>query len=362
MPDETKQAVWCDTQIDGPHKEWKGEVFVENARPYNKVASRVNNSLGRVVFRRKAPLDFLKYDVLFSHFGYRAWHDYMYVKGLPLKKIVRFYGCDIGITPKQPGWIVRYKRIFDEYDILLCEGPHMANELKEIGAPEDKIRWVHLGIDPNLVAKELTPVAELVNPLCILIAGTFSEKKGFEYALEGIKTFAEDTNYPTRLTLIGDSSHSLCKDVCRKSNIEALIREMQFLRNIDIIKSTYVPLNELYAAMKRNLVFVSPSVTASNGDIEGGFPVTLTHATANGMILIGTDHCDLPEIVRDDVNGYVCEQRSSNNISQCLKRLIDSDETSLSEKRKASLQLVSEEFNATKLAKNILNTISEKAF
>ena len=360
MPDGVEQAIWCDTRIAGPHNEWTGQVFVERPTLYNRVSGCINNSLGCIVVRRKAPLDFTKYNVLFSHFGYRAWHDSLYLKGFPLKKIVRFYGCDVGLTAKQPGWMKKYKRIFDEYDLMLCEGPHMANELENIGAPREKIRWIHLGIDPNLVAKELTPTEKLFNPLCILIAGTFTEKKGIEYALEGISKFACETEYPVHLTLIGDSPPSLSKELCRKKDIEHLIEKMHLLKNIQLVKKGYVPLYELNAIMKKNLIFISPSVEANNGDIEGGFPVTLTHAAANGMILIGTDHCDLPEIVHDQVNGYICEQKSSQSISDCLKRFININQASVSEKRKASLQIVLKNFNAKLLADQMCKILSEE--
>ena len=360
MPDEVEQGVWCNRLVEGPHTSWNGEVFVQKHDIYSKVAGILYCRFGRFMLRPKGLINFKNYDVIFSHFGYRAWHDYLYLRGLPLKKIVRFYGCDVGLTAKQPGWMKKYKRIFDEYDLMLCEGPHMANELENIGAPREKIRWIHLGIDPDNVANELTPIEKLFNPLCILIAGTFTEKKGIEYALEGISKFACETEYPVHLTLIGDSPPSLSKELCRKKDIEHLIEKMHLLKNIQIVKKGYVPLDELNAIMKKNLIFISPSVEANNGDIEGGFPVTLTHAAANGMILIGTDHCDLPEIVHDQVNGYICEQKSSQSISDCLKRFININQASLSEKRKASLQIVSKDFNAKLLANQMCKILSEE--
>ncbi len=357
MPDGVEQGVWCDRLVDGPHTSWNGEVFVQKHGIYSKVASTLNSHLVQFMPRPKGVVNFKNYDVIISHFGFRAWHDYFYVRGLPLKKVVRFYGFDIGITPYQPGWMAKYQRIFQEYNLLLCEGPYMAKELEKLGAPKDKIKWVYIGIDPNLVAVKLISIAELINPLHILVAGTFTEKKGIEYALEGVLQFARETGTSIKLTLVGDSSPTLRKDCCRKEAIEKNIREIKLEKNIQFVRKKYVPLKKLYSIMKKNLVFIAPSIRSASGDMEGGFPVTLTHAAANGMILIGTDHCDLPEIVRDRFNGYTCQQRSPESISMCLKKITTSDIDSLCKKRIKSIELVLENFNAKLCEKTIYDYI-----
>ncbi len=359
MPDGVEQAVWCNTLIEGPHNAWKEKVFKENSNLYNNLARRINNRMGEVMLKRKSPDDIFRYDALFSHFGNRAWHDYQYVKGFPLKKIVRFYGVDIGLTPRQPGWMKRYEKIFKEYDLLVCEGPYMARELEKLGAPNSKIKCLYLGIDPGLVATELIATEKLIKPLCILIAGTFTEKKGIEYALQGVLQFAQETKYPVRLTLIGDINPAIRLHLSKKEIIEKISAKIKLEKNIKFFHKSYVPLNELYSQMKENLVFISPSVTAKGGDIEGGFPVTLTHAAANGMILIGTDHCDLPEIVRDQINGYVCKQRSPSSIKECLDRLVNHENKSLQKKRGSSLEIVNNEFNAKVLGKRLTELVSE---
>jgi colanic acid/amylovoran biosynthesis glycosyltransferase len=43
--------------------------------------------------------------------------------------------------------------------------------------------------------------------------------------------------------------------------------------------------------------FLHPSLTASNGDSEGGAPTTILEAQAMGMPIVSTTHADIPNVV-----------------------------------------------------------------
>lgn len=353
MPDEVKQTVWCDRLIDGPHKNWNGEIWIHYPTLYERLVNKI-----AFYFRKPLPINFRnysfsKYDILFSHFGYRAWHDYQYVQKVAIKKIVRFYGCDIGITPKLSGWGKRYKIIFDVYDLFICEGPYMAKQLEILGAPKDKIKWLHIGIDPSLIVKDLIPTKYLIEPLCIMIAGTFTEKKGIEYALKGILQFVKKIPINIKLTVVGDVNPREPDQLKTKYRINNIINILRKEKKVSIKQTGYVPLSTLISLMRKNLVIISPSVRAKNGDIEGGLPVTLTYAAAEGMILIGTDHCDLPEIVQNNKNGFICKEKSSEDICEALISLVSSDLSICDKMRKNSQEIVRTEFNSINLGNQI---------
>jgi colanic acid/amylovoran biosynthesis glycosyltransferase len=355
MPTEVKQTVWCDQLIEGPHTAWNGRVWLHQPTVFEKIANRLCGYCRQrpAIYARMN--SFTQYDIIFSHFGYRAWRDYQFVKDTPIKKVVRFYGCDVGVTPKQPGWMEKYKILFDAYDLFICEGPYMAKELEKLGAPKEKIKWLHIGIDPMLISDELTDVRSLIDPLCILIAGTFTEKKGIEYALEGILQFVREKQQKVKLTIVGDANPAAPDQVATKYRINQIMDLLRKEGSVEVVQTGYIPLSRLISLMKENLILISPSVTAKDGDIEGGFPVTLTHAAVQGMILIGTDHCDLPEIVRDGLNGFVCGQKSSDDICAALKRIRDFDLFHLNEMRKKSQTIVKSEFNQVHICSKLFN-------
>jgi len=355
MPEDVEQTVWCDRLIDGPQTEWHGRIWVCYPTIFERIFYKINRFSWHPLPIYGRCNNFSEFDIVFSHFGYRAWRDYQYVKGRAIKKVVRFYGCDIGVSPKQPGWLDLYKKIFDEYDLLICEGPYMAKELESLSAPREKIKWLHLGIDPALLTKDVSPTEELIDPLCILIAGTFTEKKGIEYALEGVLQFIRENRQKVKLTLVGDANPYAKDQLETKYRISQIIEQLRKEKNIEVIQTGYISLSTLITLMQKNLLFISPSVTAKNGDIEGGFPVTLTHAAAQGMILIGTDHCDLPEIVRDRQNGFICRQNSSSDVFEMLKMISKMNLIDTNAMRNRSVEIVRCEFDQVKLGYELRN-------
>jgi len=66
---------------------------------------------------------------------------------------------------------------------------------------------------------------------------------------------------------------------------------------------------------------MSPSVTAEDGDTEGGLPVTLIEMAASGMPVVTTDHCDIPELVVAGVTGLQAPERNVDQLAEHLRWL-----------------------------------------
>jgi colanic acid/amylovoran biosynthesis glycosyltransferase len=63
---------------------------------------------------------------------------------------------------------------------------------------------------------------------------------------------------------------------------------------------------------------LSPSLTASDGDSEGGSPVSITEALASGMPVISTAHADIPEVVKHNINGWLSPERDVDALTANL--------------------------------------------
>ncbi len=61
-------------------------------------------------------------------------------------------------------------------------------------------------------------------------------------------------------------------------------------------------------------LLVCPSITASDGDTEGGCPVSLIEMMATGMIVLSTRHCDIPELIDHQVTGLLSNERDVQGI------------------------------------------------
>jgi colanic acid/amylovoran biosynthesis glycosyltransferase len=69
-------------------------------------------------------------------------------------------------------------------------------------------------------------------------------------------------------------------------------------------------------------VFLSPSITARDGDSEGGAPVAIVEAEATGMPVVATVHADIPEVVVDGESALLSPERDVRRLAEHLERLV----------------------------------------
>lgn len=256
----------------------------------------------------------LRPQVFHSHFGHEAWNEMSVVNKLGLRHVVTFYGHDVNRMPTAyPIWSQRYKELFDSVDQVLCEGPHMAACIKKLGCPPEKVKVHHLGVslkDIPYMPRQWKPGI----PLRVLIAASFKEKKGIPYALKALGKLKDDI--PLQVTIIGDATHEepFQKE---KIRIQQIIEEYRLEPYIHFMG--FQPHSVLFEESYKHHVFLSPSVTAKDGDTEGGAPVSIIEMSASGMPVVSTFHCDIPEVIKDGETGLLAEER---NVDQLCEKLL----------------------------------------
>ena len=116
-------------------------------------------------------------------------------------------------------------------------------------------------------------------PLRVLIAGSFREKKGIPYALEALGRLQQEI--PLEITIIGDASERgeaeklQILDTIKTHNLWPKTRMLGYQPHAILLEEAY-----------RHHIFLSPSVTASDGDTEGGLPVSIIEMAATGRFLM----------------------------------------------------------------------------
>ena len=249
--------------------------------------------------------------LLHAHFGTEGVRYLKLKRNLNLPMITTFYGMDVSMISRIPYWKKRYVQLFQEGDLFLTEGNNMKNELIKLGCPENKIIIQHLGVD--LTTFNFTPRTQPEDGnITILIAGSFREKKGIPYA---IKAFAKvKENHPDiQLRILGDGK--------MRDQIESLIAELNLSDSVTLLgyQSHDVFLNEAANAH----IFMLPSITAQNGDTEGGAPVAILEAQATGLPVISSYHADIPEVVVDGKSALLAPERDVETLAKHLEYLVE---------------------------------------
>jgi colanic acid/amylovoran biosynthesis glycosyltransferase len=242
--------------------------------------------------------------VVHSHFGFVGWRDLGVSRGLGIAHVVTFYGVDVLFYPTMdPRFRDRYRDMFAQVNLVLCEGPFMGQSIVALGCPTEKMRVHHLGIDLSLIPFE-PRTWNRGEPLRVLMAGSFREKKGFTYALEALARLRKSV--ALEITLIGDQ-HGEPRTIREKEKILEAIERGGLS---DCTRLTgYLPYRTVMEEARRHHIFLSPSVTASDGDSEGGAPVSLIEMSAAGMMIVSTTHCDIPGVIIDGVTGLLAPER-----------------------------------------------------
>lgn len=256
--------------------------------------------------------------LIHSHFGDIGWLNLDAVRRADVRHVVTFYGYDVNRLPTQDrNWLSRYKELFERADLFLCEGPHMAQQLRRIGCRPEKIRVHHLGVEIETIPYKPRSWQH-GQPLRVLIASSFQEKKGIPYALEALAVLQHDL--PMEITIIGDAG-SQQRSQREKRYILDIIEDRGLATKTKLLG--FQPYSILFREAYDHHVFISPSVTASDGDTEGGAPVSIIEMIATGMPVVSTSHCDIPEVVQYGITNWLVEERNVNGLVNKMRWLVE---------------------------------------
>jgi colanic acid/amylovoran biosynthesis glycosyltransferase len=234
---------------------------------------------------------------------------------LEIPLVTTFYGADATQLPRDPHWRESYQELFRAGELFLVEGSAMRRQLLELGCHESKVVVQRLGI-PLDSFQFLPRQPDASGRIRVLMAATFRQKKGIPYALQAIERVRE--RYPNvEATLIGDTAGKAGDDDEKHKILPILSRLGRAVNWIGL--RSY---DEYITALKEHHIFLSPSLTADDGDSEGGAPVSLIEAQATGMPIVSTRHADIPEIVLDGRSGLLSPERDLDALVSNLERLV----------------------------------------
>jgi colanic acid/amylovoran biosynthesis glycosyltransferase len=317
-----------------------------------RIATRALDRAGESVLGYRPALRWQLYrqnvQLLHAHFGPVGCEALSLARAHGIPLITTFYGYDLSLLPtKEPEWNGRYKELFARGDHFLTEGRHMKKQLAKLGCPEDKITVHHLGVEIDSLPYQVRSRSE-EEPLRVLLAGRFVEKKGFPDAIRAFARFLRQGG-TGELTIVGGLG-SPEKDREARQELRQLIHEQNVADHVTL--RGFLSHDELIETYLGHHVFLAPSVEASNGDTEGGAPVTVIEASATGMGVVSTWHCDIPEVVQHGKTGLLAEEGDIEKLSCHLYSLFQQPNR-IAEIGRAARNRVEREYSASKQGKHL---------
>lgn len=300
----------------------------------------------RHMFDRLSDRRLQKYDIIIAHFGPNGLRlAQSRAAGLfdtPLLCI--FHGSDVGI-PAHQGTLGAYGILFTQAAALLTVNAYFRDLLIAAGCPIDRIRVHHMGVT---LPAQVAPLSLDAHRLRLISVCRLVEKKGLRYAIDAIAAVKEARpDITVQYDIIGDGPQF--------SSLQAQAA------NAGLSEQIHFQGAMPHDAVKRKLaeasVFVLPSVTAGNGDVEG-IPVALMEAMATGRIAVSTRHSGIPELIEDGVSGLLTDEHDSTSLANKLVWIAGHPDQAATIAR-AGRAAVAQGFDKTALDRNFTGLVED---
>jgi len=260
---------------------------------------------------------------------------------LRLPLVVHFHGADAYLHEFLDRFRIAYKEMFAYASAIVAVSRHMAKQLVQIGAPEEKVIYNPYGVE----IEKFKPALPASEPRVVAV-GRFVEKKApyltilaFQKVLDRIPN--------ARLTFVGGG---LLKDVCTRM-VEALhlqhAVEFRGVLNSD----------EIASLMQSSQVFVQHSLTPESGDMEGT-PLAVLEAAASGLPVVSTQHAGIMDVVVHGETGYLVPEGDVDSMADYLYQMLTEPELARAMGHKGRTR-IGEQFNVQRSIANLRRILEE---
>ncbi len=185
---------------------------------------------------------------------------------------------------------------------------YLKRQVQEL-APEINPSVISMGVDTKRFGRQFRAANYFGqgSKKVVLFVGRLAEKKGVQYLMDAMK------GMDALLAIVGDGP---LRDEL-KVKAEEIPDKVIFLG-----PKTHDELGKIYASAD---VFAAPSVTAKDGDQEG-FGLVMLEAMASGLPIVASDSGGISQLIRNEINGLLCEEKNVNQLRENIVRILNDRE------------------------------------
>ena len=257
-------------------------------------------------FRLKKRMENEDYEILHfnSSLGLGLIKDLIIANILRLKfsKLILFqiHFCGIKETFLFSSLFLRaYFYLLSKFSKILLLSDSFKKELISLGFPCEKISVIHNFHQYNkvLVIKEVMHE----NKLSLIFIGSIDKRKGIFDLLEALKgnSFAYELNIAG--SFVSNKIEKKCRNIISENNL-----------NVSFLG--YIDQNEKEKLLTEADILILPSYAE-------GFPMVIPEAMVFGCAIISTNIAGIPEIVKDNINGFLIEPGQVHKLKFYLEYL-----------------------------------------
>jgi colanic acid/amylovoran biosynthesis glycosyltransferase len=222
---------------------------------------------------------------------------------LPCRKVVSCRGADVSIQPlSDPELADGLREVFNRVDRVHCVSRDILERGCDFGLDPEKAFVNHPSIDSSFFQPPALPRRQ-DGPLTIVSVGRLHWKKGYEYALQAIRSLV-DRGVSAHYQIVGEGA--------AEDAIRFALWELRLEDRVELLGAQ--PKERVRELLTSADVFLLPSLSEglSNAALE---------AMATELPVVTTTAGGMAEAVRDGIEGYVVPTRSPDLMAERLARL-----------------------------------------
>lgn len=242
-----------------------------------------------------------------------------------------FHGIDISGRQALEHYTPEYQKLFTRGDLMLPISNLWAGRLANMGCPSAKIAVSRMGVDMDRFSQR--PVKAPASTLDIISVARLTEKKGLHVAIEACRLL-KDRGVKFRYNILGLGPW--------ETRLRTLVEQNQLDAEVHMLG--FKPNHEVKAMLDKADLFLLPSVTGEDGDMEG-IPVALMEAMAVGIPVVSTQHSGIPELIDAGRSGWLVPEYDAVALADRLQAFASVDENQLRPMLALAREKVESEFN-----------------
>lgn len=253
-----------------------------------------------------------KIELVHAHFGTNGVLVAPICKKLNIPLVVTFHGFDISSAPlRWPAYKKSLLRLFDQLKYAIVISEEMAQRLKEMGCPVEKIQVSYLGVP--IASSDYIERTSEGRPVVFLHSGRLTAKKGVP---DMVRAFSKAfiNHGEAELWIAGDGEEKeMIHQVIKKEKPICRVKELGRLSD-----------QELNEVRKQADVFVANCRTDAAGTKEG-LPISILEACATGLPVISTFHAGIPEAIVQGKTGIMIPEYDNEELAKAMLSLLDKE-------------------------------------
>lgn len=287
--------------------------FVHTSQIKNYPLSMAAKIELKLLFNKKVKelqiyIDRKSFDRIHVHFGHMAvrYSEFLLNSKIPLS--ISIYGFDLEyLVHKKPVTKSIYIELANNGAEFIVEGNYSKQILRSYGIAEENIRVVHMQFERGRISKSKI----YQQPICLLQAASFTEKKNQLGLLEALQ---ERHASKFSILLVGEPADpQYYREVLQLVKTKSK-HHIRVLNKLSVAEY----LNKLHNAH----FAVQLSRKTNDMDSEAGCPVFIKDSLSLARPVLSTIHCDIPELIQDGFNGFLCPENDKTAVSDVLDKLL----------------------------------------